>query len=174
MANERLLSCIQTTNLNDLITKETINAFIEGKEIAIAGASPKKGNWGLTLMKELKSKGYKVYPVNPKFAEIEDFQCYESVKELPVTVENLILAVNPQRAIEIIGHCSESGIKRVWLNQGIGDGAYSDSAVQLLKEKKMEYVYGFCPMMFFGKGLHKFHFWMRKNLGKVPAEYSKN
>ena len=168
------LSCIQTQNLNYLIMKETIKAFIEGKEIAIAGASPKKGNWGLTLMKELKGKGYKVYPVNPKFAEIEEFQCYESVKELPGTVENLILAVNPQRAIEIIDQCSESGIKRVWLNQGIGDGAYSAQGVQLLKDKKMEYVYGFCPMMFFGKGLHKFHFWMRKNLGKVPAEYSQN
>ncbi|MCA1746560.1 MAG: CoA-binding protein, partial [Bacteroidales bacterium] len=115
-----------------------------------------------------------VYAVNPKYAEIEDFTCYDTVKDLPESVENVILAVNPERAVEIIAHASESHIKRVWLNQGVGDGAFSEKGLALLKEKKLEYVYGFCPMMFFGKGLHKLHFWMRKNLGKTPAEFSMN
>ncbi len=153
---------------------KTIDAFLEAKEIAVAGASAKKSNWGLALMKELKKRGYNVYAVNPKYAEIEDFKCYDSVKDLPDSVENVILAVNPQRAVEIIGQMEDSKIRRVWLNQGVGDGAFSTEGVELLKEKKIEYVYGFCPMMFFGKGLHKFHFWMRKNLGKVPVEFSKN
>ncbi len=152
--------------------KKTIDAFLKKKEIAVAGASVKKGNWGLTLMKELKKRGYTVYAVNPKYAEIENFSCYDSVKDLPKSVENVILAVNPDRAVEIIGQASESHIKRVWLNQGIGDGAFSEEGLALLKEKNMEYVYGFCPMMFFGKGFHKFHFWMRKNLGKTPVEFS--
>jgi uncharacterized protein len=153
---------------------KTIDAFLEAKEIAVAGASAKKGNWGLALMKELRKKGYAVYAVNPKYVEIEDFKCYDTVKDLPPSVENVILAVNPQRAFEIIGQVPESNIRRVWLNQGVGDGAFSAEGLELLKEKKVEYVYGFCPMMFFGKGLHKFHFWMRKNLGKVPVEFSKN
>jgi uncharacterized protein len=75
---------------------KTIDAFLEGKEIAIAGASAKKGNWGLALMKELRKKGYTVYAVNPKYAEIEDFSCYDSVKSLPASVEKCILAVNPR------------------------------------------------------------------------------
>ena len=153
---------------------KTIDAFLEAKEIAVAGASTKKGNWGLTLMKELKKRGYTAYAVNPKYAEIEGFRCYGSVKDLPESVESVILAVNSERAVEIIGQASESHIKRVWLNQGIGDGAFSEKGLALLKEKDLEYVYGFCPMMFFGKGLHKFHFWMRKNLGKTPAEFSMN
>ncbi len=153
---------------------KTIDAFLEAKEIAVAGASAKKGNWGLTLMKELRKRGYTVYAVNPKYAEIEDFSCYNTVKDLPSGVENVILAVNPQRAMEIIAQVSESNIKRVWLNQGVGDGAYSAEGVEQLKEMNLEYVYGFCPMMFFGKGLHKFHFWIRKNLGKTPAEFSLN
>ncbi len=153
---------------------KTIDAFLEGKEIAVAGASAKKGNWGLALMKELKKRGYTVYAVNPKYAEIEDFICYESVNSLPASVENIILAVNPERAVEIIGQAAESNIRRIWLNQGVGDGAFSEEGLRLLKEKKLEYVYGFCPMMFFGRGLHKFHFWMRKNMGKVPVEFSKN
>lgn len=153
---------------------KTIDAFLERKEIAVAGASPKKGNWGQALVKELRKKGYDVFPVNPKYEQIEGIKCYPSVTELPGNVENLILAVNPERAMEIIEQSSGTGIKRIWLNQGIGDGAYSAVGLELLKKKKMEFVYGFCPMMFFGKGMHKFHFWMRKNLGKTPVEYVKN
>lgn len=153
---------------------KTIDAFLDSKEIAIAGVSPKKGNWGMALIKELKKKGYTVYPVNPKHAEIDGMTIYASVKELPLSVESLILAVNPERAQHIISECEGTGIKRVWMNQGVGDGAYSEIGVQLSKEKKLDYVYGFCPMMFFGGGLHKFHYWMRTHLGKTPAEFSRN
>lgn len=151
----------------------TIDAFLNSKEVAIAGVSPKKGNWGQVLMKELQKKGITVYPINPKHNEVEGTPCLGSVKELPKTTESLILAVNPTRALEIISQCADTGVKRVWMNQGVGEGAFSSEAVEMLKEKKIEYVYGFCPMMFFGGGMHKFHFWMRKHLGKTPVEYTK-
>ena len=153
---------------------QTIDAFLEGTEIAIVGVSTKKENWGLMLMKELQPKGYRIHPVNPNYEEVEGIKCVDSVRDLPDSVENLILAVNPERAKEIIMQLDGTSIRRVWLNQGIGHGAYSREAIELLKDKKLEYIYGFCPMMFFGKGMHKFHFWMRKNLGKVPMEFSKN
>ncbi|MFC2080032.1 CoA-binding protein [Bacteroidota bacterium] len=153
---------------------KTIDSFLENKEIAIAGVSPKKGNWGLMLMKELQKNGYTVYPINPLHVEVEGNVCLNAATDLNSSTENLILAVNPERAKEIIQQCDGTGIKRVWLNQGVGNGAYSAEAIDLLKEKKLEYVYGFCPMMFFGKGMHKFHFWMRKTMGKTPLEYSKN
>lgn len=153
---------------------QTIDAFLENKEIAIVGVSPRKENWGLMLMKELHKKAYKVYPVNPKYSEVEGVKFINSLSDLPSNVENVIIAVNHKLACEIIKQIDGTGIKRVWLNQGIGQGAYSLEAVDLLKQSKLEYVYGFCPMMFFGSGMHKFHFWIRKNLGKIPVEFSKN
>jgi predicted CoA-binding protein len=152
---------------------KTIDKFLEKREIAIAGVSPKKGNWGQMLMKELKKNNYTAFPINPKHDEVEGISCLNSVTDLPESVENLILAVNPERAREIILQCKNTGIKRVWLNQGVGDGAYSAEAIDLLKEMKLEYVYGFCPMMFFGKGMHKMHYWFRKNMGKTPVEFVK-
>ncbi|MFC2089246.1 CoA-binding protein [Bacteroidota bacterium] len=153
--------------------KNTIEAFLESKEIAIAGVSPNKGNWGQALVKELEKQGKVVYPINPLYDEVEGKTCLKSVKNLPETVENLILAVNPERSREIIKDCEGTGIKRVWLNQAMGDGAYSPEAVEMLKDKKIEFVYGFCPMMFFGGGMHKFHFWLRKTFGKTPVEFTK-
>ncbi|MDA3821400.1 MAG: CoA-binding protein [Bacteroidales bacterium] len=152
---------------------KTIDKFLEKREIAISGVSPKKGNWGQTLMKELTKNNYTVFPINPNHDEVEGVPCLNTVTYLPESVENLILAVNPERAREIISQCDNTGLKRVWLNQGVGDGAYSAQAVELLREKKLEYVYGFCPMMFFGKGIHKMHYWFKKNLGKTPVEFIK-
>ncbi len=154
--------------------KQTIDAFIAADKIAIVGASPRPGNFGLGLMKELKKEGYTVYPVNPKCNEIEGEKCYPTVADLPEGVENVLVVVNPALAEEIAQQCVNSGIKRVWLHQGAGKGSYSPKAIAILKDNKLEYVYGFCPMMFIGKGLHKFHFWMRKNLGKKPVEFSTN
>lgn len=151
----------------------TIEDFLSSKEIAVAGVSPKKGNWGMTLVKELKKKGYKVYPVNPKYQEIGELKVWPTVKELPETVESLILAVNPELAKEIIAQSAGTGIKRAWMQQSMGDGAYSPEGVELAKENNIDVVHGFCPMMFFGGGMHKFHLWMRKNFGKTPAEYAK-
>jgi predicted CoA-binding protein len=151
--------------------KQTINDFLSQQKLAIAGASPNKDNFGKYLMQELSKIGKEVYPVNPRYQEIEGTACVGSVKELPGDVESLILAVPPALTDEIVGQALDSGIKRIWMIQGVGRGAYSESAHQKCRENNIEVVYGFCPMMLFGKGMHRFHFWFRKTFGKLPGEY---
>ena len=151
--------------------KKTIQAFLDHKNVAIAGASPKKENFGLFLKKELEKRENQVFPVNPKYQEIEGSACFPSVKDLPGDVENLIMAVPPELSEEIAEQLVGTGIKRVWMVKGVGRGAYSEKAAQFLNENQIEVIYGFCPMMFYGKGMHKFHFWLRKTFGKLPGEY---
>ena len=45
--------------------KKTIQAFLDTKQVAIAGASNNRDNFGRFLMKELSARNYEVYPVNP-------------------------------------------------------------------------------------------------------------
>ena len=142
--------------------------------MAIVGVSPRKENWGKALMVELEKLEYKVLPVNPKFDKIEDEKCYSSVADLPEEIENVIIAVNPELAEALIDQFEGSSVKRVWFQRGMGKGSYSEKAAEKLKEYKIEVIHGFCPMMFAGGGFHKFHFWLRKNLGKTPAEFSVN
>lgn len=150
---------------------EIIQAFLNEKKIAIVGASPKADNFGRSLVVELAKKGYETIPVNPSYPEVEDRPCVSSLRELPGDVHSAILAVHPSKTDEIVEQCIGSGIRRVWMIKGVGKGAYTESAHQKCQEAGIEVVYGFCPMMFYGTGMHKFHFWMRKNLGKVPQEY---
>lgn len=151
--------------------RQTIQSFLDNKKVAIAGASPKKDNFGLYLMKELAKLGNEVYPVNPRYEEVEGTKCISSIKDLPSDVENLILAVPPELSEELAGQLAGTGIRRVWMVKGMGKGAYSEKAHANCKENQIEVVYGFCPMMFYGGGGHKFHHWLRKTFGKLPGEY---
>jgi predicted CoA-binding protein len=151
--------------------KEIIQAFVDQKKVAIAGASNNKENFGTSLLKELAKKDYEVFPVNPRCTDIEGRTCVPTVKELPPEVENLILAVPASLTDDIVEQCLGTPIKRVWMIKGVGKGAYSEKAHKLCEDNGIKVVYGFCPMMFFGEGLHKFHFWMRKTFGTLPGEY---
>jgi predicted CoA-binding protein len=160
-----------TWELKSMMMKKTIQAFLADKKVAIAGASANKDNFGRSIMTELTKLGYEVHPVNPKCEEIEGTRCVPSVKDLPGNIEGLILAVPSQLSEEIIGQCIGTPIRRVWMIKGVTKGAYSEKAHELCKENGIEVVYGFCPMMFFGKGAHRFHFWLRRNFTKLPEEY---
>ena len=151
--------------------KHTIEAFLDSGKVAIAGASPNKDNFGKYLMTELIKLGKEVYPVNPNYDKIEESSCVPTLRDLPEDLENLILAVPPELSEEIAGQAAGSGIKRVWMVKGVGKGAFSEKARVLFEENQIEVVYGFCPMMFYGGGGHKFHHWLRKTFGKLPGEY---
>ena len=122
-------------------------------------------------MTELSKKDYQVIPVNPKYEEIEGCRSIPTVKELPQEVENVILATPPKLSNEIVNQCIGTHIKRVWMIRGVGKGSYTEEAHRLCAENGIEVVYGFCPMMFLGEGIHKFHFWLRQRFGKMPNEY---
>ena len=151
--------------------KNIITEFLEDKKVAIVGASNKKDNFGRSLMQELSKKDYQVFPVNPKCNEVQGVPCVSTVKELPEDVQGIILAVPASLADEIIEQCIGTPIQRVWMIRGMGRGAYTESAHQLCKENNIDVVYGFCPLMFYGDGMHNFHFWLRKTFGKLPAEF---
>lgn len=151
--------------------KETIHAFSNDPKVAIVGASTKKDNFGRSMMAELIKLGYEVFPVNPGCDVVEGNRCVPTVKELPNEVVNVILAVPPTVTEQIVEQCIGTHVKRVLMIKGMGRGAFSEGARSRCHENGIEVVYGLCPMMFFGTGAHRFHFWLRKNFGKLPKEY---
>lgn len=154
--------------------KATIQAFLDDKEVAIVGASGKKDNFGRSIMVELSKSGYNVFPVHPKCDEVEGVKCVPSVRELPEQVKGVILAIPAALSEEVVLQCVGTPITRIWMIKGMGKGAYSEKAHELCKENGIDVVYGFCPMMFFGKGMHQFHLWLRKTFTTLPAEYQLN
>ena len=154
--------------------QNTINEFLAAKHIAIAGVSrTTKGKWGNALMKELSKKGYTVYPVNPFADELENVKNYKTVKDLPAEVKSLIIATKPDATNQLVKEAKDAGITRVWMQKSSGKGSATPEAIQFCKENNLDYIYGICPMMAYGKGPHKFHYWIRKTFGGLPAEMKK-
>jgi len=153
--------------------EEIIEEFLNNKTVALVGVSDNPKKWGNSLFKELIKKGYKVYPVNPKTKEISGEKCYPSVKELPQEVENLILAVPKNITEQVVKDCLSTGIKRVWMQKGIGsEGSTSEEAVKFCKENGIDVVYDLCPMMFIQPvGFHKIHYFFKKLFRTFPKQY---
>lgn len=153
--------------------KAIIDKFVGDKNIALIGVSANKQKFGNALLHELTKKGYTIYPVHATLAQFEGIKCYRDVHALPGYVTNLILVVNPLASAGIISALKGSSIQRVWMHRGVGKGSASDAAIEACKADGIEVVHGFCPMMFFApSGIHGFHFWLRKKLGKMPHEFS--
>jgi len=151
--------------------KNTIDKFLQEKHIAIAGVSRNSMKWGNGILKELRKKGIRVYPVNPFADELEGEKCYKTLALLPEEVKSLIIATKPKDTEILVKECKEAGIERVWMQKGAGKGSASKDAIDYCKQNNIDFVYGFCPMMFFGTGMHKFHFWIRRNFGTTPSEF---
>ena len=73
-------------------TKESLNAIFNPKSVALIGATADSSKWGYMFVNAVKVGGYqgKVYPVNPKAAEIGsilDYKVYPSLSSIPDEVD---------------------------------------------------------------------------------------
>ena len=85
--------------------------FFHPKGIAVIGATPGKGKGGNLIVSNLK-KSYpgRIYPVNPKYPEIEGLTSYPSVLDVPDPVDLAIVFVGARMVPEMIRACGERNI----------------------------------------------------------------
>ena len=154
---------------NDLsVTSDLVRDFVAQKRLALAGASRSGKKFGNVILRELKERGYDVVPVHPEAAELEGLTCARSLAALPGRVEGLVVVTPPLEAVRLVGEAAAAGIRRVWLQQGAG----SDEAARIARERGVSLVHGHCLLMFLPgvRGLHRFHRGLWRLLGKLPAE----
>ncbi len=148
-------------------SQAAVDDFVGQNALALVGASRKGGTkFGNIALRELKAKGYRVYPIHPEAESLEGERCYRSLKELPEPVGGVIVSVSPSKAEEVVRQVAEAGIRRVWLQQG----AESGDAIRFCKENHIEVTYGECILMyahpsFFPHGMHR---GINRLIGKQP------
>ncbi|MCX6012779.1 MAG: CoA-binding protein [Chloroflexi bacterium] len=148
-----------------MTTKATIDEFLAQKTLAIVGISRTGKKYGNAAFKTLKSKGYKLIPVNPGAETIQGEKCYHSLAELPVTVGGVLLVTHPKDTEQLVQDADKAGIKRVWMQQG----AESTAAIEYCEKHGIEAVYKQCILMFAQpSGMHAFHHWVKGAFGKLP------
>jgi len=123
--------------------QELIKEFMAQNKFAVVGATNNPQKYGNQILKNLKNRGYEVYPVNPKLKELEGLSCYPSLNDIPVKVDVVDFVVPPKATEEILKQCKKLGLNRIWLQPG----SESETAITFCRENNMKVVHGVCVML---------------------------
>jgi hypothetical protein len=150
-----------------MISKKLIEDFLSENNVAVVGVSRNRKKFGYTIYKELKSKGYNVYPVNPNAADIDGEKCYPSLLPLQGKVEAAVFVIPPFASKEAVKDAYTAGIKKIWMQQG----TESKEAVIFCEETGIEVIYNECILMFAEPTafFHRAHRWINSMVGKLPG-----
>lgn len=147
-------------------TRSSVDAFLAQQAFALVGVSRSGGKFGNLILRELREKGMRVYPLHPAADTIDGVKCYGHLKDMPEPIGGMIICVTPGDAVTAVRDAAEAGIKHVWLQQG----AESPYLEQLCTELGLDAVVGECILMFANpKGIHRAHQMLEGVLGRLPA-----
>jgi uncharacterized protein len=148
--------------------QETIDDFIAQRSLALVGISRKKGKFGNAVLKELKIRGYRIYPVHREARSIQDELCYPNLQSLPERVGGVVLVVPPKETEAVVREASLAGIKRVWMQQG----AASEAAIRFCHENSISVIFGKCILMYAPEvtSFHRVHRFFSRITGRLYRE----
>jgi len=89
-----------------------------GTTIAIVGATDTPGKFGGIIYRDLKAKGFKVWPVNPMRKTVDNDKAYASLAELPTPPTLVNFVVPPEDTLDVLKQCLNLGLMNVWLQPG--------------------------------------------------------
>jgi predicted CoA-binding protein len=123
--------------------QDLIKEFMAQKKFAVVGATDNLQKYGNQIVKNLKRRGYEVYPVNPRLKEVDGVNCYPALADIPVKVDVVDFVVPPAATEEILKQCQELGLTRIWLQPG----SESATAIAFCHENNLKVVHSVCVMM---------------------------
>jgi predicted CoA-binding protein len=123
--------------------QELIKEFMDQKRFAVVGATDNPEKYGNRIVKNLRDRGYEVYPVNPKLEEVEGLKCYPSIAEIPVRVDVVDFVVPPGATEVILKQCKDLGLDRIWLQPG----SESEAAIAFCQDNNLKVVHSVCVML---------------------------
>ena len=111
--------------------------------VAVVGATDNPTKYGSVIYRDLKRKGYSVYPVNPNRTAVDGDKAYPSLDKLPKSPTIVNIVVPPRVTIRILKTSLELGLDNIWLQPG----AESPESLAFLQEHGFNYLANACIMV---------------------------
>ncbi len=111
--------------------------------VAVVGATDNAMKYGSVIYRDLKRKGYTVFPVNPNRTEVDGDKAYPTLDTLPESPTIVNIVVPPSVTIRVLRKSLELGLKNVWLQPG----AESPESLAFLQEHGFNYLANACIMV---------------------------
>jgi predicted CoA-binding protein len=97
--------------------------FRETRAIAVVGASPRPDRPSHGVLRFLKARGYRVFPVNPTCAgqQIDGERVWASLAEVPEKIDMVDVFRNSAEAGPVVDEAVAVGARVVWMQLGVRD-----------------------------------------------------
>jgi acyl-CoA synthetase (NDP forming) len=109
---------------------EKVHALLNPRNVVIAGATDKPGNWPQRVWRNLQRYKYEgaVYPLNPSRDEVWGTRCYHSFAELPEPPDHLVLLVPARFVSAMLRDAAKAGARSATImSSGFGESMEADS-----------------------------------------------
>ena len=150
-----------------MVSKTTVDNFLKAESIAVYGVSRTGKKFGNFAYRDLRKKGFKVYPIHPEADEVEGDRCFRQIKDIGEEVGAALIVLPASQTESVLPELASAGVRTVWIQQGAG----SEKAIQICETNGLDAVHGECILMYAKpSGFHKVHRWLWKVLGKLPSD----
>lgn len=84
--------------------REAVDRLLHPRSIALVGASARRETLNGRMLRFLREQGYngRIYPVNPRYHEIEGLRCYPSLDEVPEPVDLVSILLRADQTLAVV------------------------------------------------------------------------
>lgn len=111
--------------------------------VAVVGATDNPTKYGSVIYRDLKSKGFRVVPVNRSRDTVGGDPAYADLGDLPEAPDIVNVVVPPDQTLGVLRRSHELGYLRVWLQPGASDRAVRE----YLDDHDFDYLVDACIMV---------------------------
>lgn len=120
----------------------------EKRNVAVLGASPKPERYANMAIRLLGELGYRPFPVNPAFEEVEGLACYPRLGDISEPLHTVTLYLGPARSTPLIDEIVAAAPQRIIMNPG----AENEQLAEAASSAGIEVVEG-CTLVMLRSGL---------------------
>ncbi|MFP5466005.1 MAG: GNAT family N-acetyltransferase [Gammaproteobacteria bacterium] len=90
-----------------------LDSLFAPRSVAVFGASSRPASVGGTVWRNLRTGGYvgQLYPVNPKYRELDGVTAYRRVRDLPEAPDLAVICTPPGTVVDLIGELGARGTR---------------------------------------------------------------
>jgi acyl-CoA synthetase (NDP forming) len=136
-----------------MATSKLNKEFFINDEMLFVGYSSRMVAFCKNMHQAFTNNGIKVYPFNTKKSSNYDVKVYNSLEEMTVVPKTAFILFNEDSEIKVIKQLADKGVTRILFQDS---KAGRKEVIEECSKMGIETLVA-CPLMKFGKGLHRFH-----------------
>ena len=111
--------------------------------VAVVGATDDPAKYGHRIYRDLKSKGFRVFAVNPNRDTVDGDRAFRSLGDLPEVPTIVDYVVPPRLTLRVLEEARSLGLLNAWIQPG----AESEDVLDYLDENGFTYLANACIMV---------------------------